>query len=528
MATALLFAAPAIVLDGAFPRPAAGENAHGLDKTSDHLIDVIKACLWGDDAAMSTAHSLVTEFSDTAAVVSAQTIAAEDFFHRSLEQTRDPRLADFVVAAEQRRFEIPPLLESLVDQFKVPALSPMADADVLACRHLMGSTIAELKTIRKALPGLTFAEVLGKPYSANRLAVIAAKNHGIQINDASCDMPPLAARDFGSYASIHRVSARAAVERYVQDNPSRAGRPLLVIDDGGALIDAVGQAVTNGQIRQPVVAIEQTTHGLYAVQGFAKTPSARRHGFACISVARSEAKLRKESLLIARSVLETIESWLLLLGRPLRNVGIVGFGAVGAAVAKAMTSRGITVRIHDKNPNKLALAEMLGGFDIDWTLPDLLQRSEIIIGASGGTSIDTAAAEYLRDDTILISASSGDLEFSGLRHWSTRLHPIIPDDAAPTPFDLAHGMIEATSRHGDTGTRRAFVANRGFPVNFDGRCDPIPVRDIQLTRALIVGAVLQAAGAVDGTSLSGMTGVFELHRDVDQFVTEKYSKITER
>jgi hypothetical protein len=190
-------------------------------------------------------------------------------------------------------------------------------------------------------------------------------------------------------------------------------------------------------------------------------------------------------------------------------------------------AKGIVVRVHDKNPNKLAVTELLSDFEIAWTLSDLLRHSDVVIGASGGTSIDAEAAEHLRDGTVLISASSGDLEFSGLRQWSVRVRPILAGTTGPTAYDLSHGLLEATPPPGRPDERRVYVANRGFPINFDGSCDPIDVRHIQLTRALIVGAVLQAAGAVDGVALPGRSGVFPLHRAVDRFVIEQYDELAD-
>lgn len=388
----------------------------------------------------------------------------------------------------------------------------------------MGSTVAELAAIRKALPGLTFTEVMGKAYSANRLAVLAATADGLSVSGDSLDMPELGSRQFGSFALWHRANARALVERYIADDSVEKSGPLLVVDDGGALIDAVGQAVLDGKIQQAVLAVEQTTHGLFAVQRFMKLPAARQRGFACVSVARSEAKLRLESKLIARSVAATTDYWLKLFGRPLRNVGIIGFGAVGAQLARELSSRDIEVRIYDKNPNKLAVADTVDGFEVAWTLPELLRRSEIIVGASGGTSIDFESTQHLQDNAILVSASSGDLEFSGLARWSLRLQPVLPRAAGLAPYDLAHGLLEATPAD-PLDNRTIHVVNRGFPVNFDGSPDPIPASEIQLTRALILGAVLQAAGGVDGEPLSGKTGLFELDRSVDHYVVEQYNKI---
>lgn len=43
-----------------------------------------------------------------------------------------------------------------------------------------------------------------------------------------------------------------------------------------------------------------------------------------------------------------------------------------------------------------------------------------------------------------------------------------------------------------SGLRTFYLANGGFPINFSGKLDPIAPEEIQLTRALMYSAGLQA------------------------------------
>lgn len=512
------------------PARAEVDQPSDLRGAARRLLGVLSGSLKGDSNSLGTARRLVTAAATTRHLPALRLTAANDYLYRTLSEYGDERLREFVLAQNQQRLETPELISALLKRFKVPAKSPLAEANVLACRHLMGSTVAELHAIQALFPDMKIFEVMGKPYSANRLAVDALRNLDIEVNIESCDIPALRDQPLGTYAARHKRIARSVVDRYIRKYGD-TGIPLVVIDDGGALINAVGRKVLTGEIRSPIVAIEQTTHGLFAIQEFLFHPKAQASGFALISVADSRAKLDQESQLIADSVMSCVDQWLALLraiglpGEPLasssQRVGIIGFGPVGATIAKDLALRS-KVTIHDRNRRKLILAK---SFDLDvaWSVEELFSRSDIVLAASGGTSIDAETTAYLQDGTILISASSGDLEFSGLSElsgWTIETQPVLPT-AGHTPFDSSHGLLVARHKDG----RTVYVLNRGFPVNFDGSHDPIPVEDIQITRALVVGAVLQAAGAPDGASLVGETAKFGLDETIDDFVGEEFRKL---
>jgi S-adenosylhomocysteine hydrolase len=491
---------------------------------------ILHGCLNREARALEHAGHLTARCGDGAVPVGLESAAAWDTFARALVELDDAITNDFVLQRTAAYFARPALLKAVHRRYPVPRNSPLAGADVLACRHLLASTVAELDTIQESVPDLRLAEVVGKPYSANWLAVLALQARKIDVRHESCDMPALDVLDFGLFAKRHKTIVASVVDAYVRrvrKSPAE-GRPLLVIDDGGALINAVWQRVAAGELTCPVVAIEQTTHGMFAMPKVTSDRAAR-NGFAYIAVADSRSKLADESGLIARSVIDKTDEWLRLLGHlgfvkpgsslTSLRIGLIGFGPVGATIASRLPP-GASLQVYDRNPRKLVLAE-LQGLRVAWSPEELLRESELVIAASGGTSVDAELAEWLRDGTILVSASSGDLEFSDIgtaKGWTVRAEATLRHNGM-VAFDRTHGLLVA-----EKDDRTIYIVNRGFPVNFDGSHDPIPADDIQLTRALIVGAVLQAAGAT-GESSVGSVGRQDLDLSIDRFISEEYRKL---
>lgn len=545
VAAQLLAAVPCCLLDLGAIQDRRKLRLSEHSAVAQHLTHLMDGCLRGDAGAVKSARRIVARCT-APSNAGIRTSAAWDLFYRTVESHETSALTKFVLDEHARYFEDLPLVARLRDEFPVPSDSPLAAADILACRHLMASTVAELRSIRELLPRATFVEILGKPYSANRLVMHQLEMDGFNVNRASCEWPENAGSELGLFAGRQRELARAAVRRYVEHRHDPV-RPLLVIDDGGALIDAVRQQVLDGRIRCPVVAIEQTSHGTHAAvdRRFFRSDLARERGFAVVSVADSQAKLEIEASLIAKSVLTEAGSWLNALpslgvrwtdGLRQSKVGIIGIGVLGAAVLKQFSSGasdGTTARladrepvaseapqyevaVYDRNRHKNAVIGTFGedNVSVAWSLKNLLGYAQVIISASGGTAINAEAALSLRPDTVLMSASSGDFEFRGLNSWRTELVPLLGRGSRVLPFDRAHGLLVLRN-----GGNTVYVVNRGFPVNFDGSLDPISRLDIQLTRGLIAGGVMQAAGvpAFGGRSLVGQTGIYELSPEIDGF-----------
>lgn len=87
-----------------------------------------------------------------------------------------------------------------------------------------------------------------------------------------------------------------------------------------------------------------------------------------------------------------------------KKVGIVGYGTIGRNIAEEAKSKGAIVSVSENNPVKL-LSARSSGYDTVSIL-DLVQESDLIIGATRRRSIGRAEILSLKNNAILSSVSS--------------------------------------------------------------------------------------------------------------------------
>jgi hypothetical protein len=163
---------------------------------------------------------------------------------------------------------------------------------------------------------------------------------------------------------------------------------------------------------------------------------------------------------------------------PSAPVGIVGLGTVGNDVARTLLRQGRQVSVFDK---VRAVSQSVPGARWCSSLQELFERSVCILGCTGEDLFKNVAwIDELRGDRLLASCSSEDIEFRSLLKHRSAVTQGGPLD--PIELPLRRGVIK--------------VLRGGFPANFTGTKNSGSVSLIQVTRALLLAGVLQAAGLV--------------------------------
>jgi hypothetical protein len=203
----------------------------------------------------------------------------------------------------------------------------------------------------------------------------------------------------------------------------------------------------------------------------------------------------------------------------LNEVLLIGYGAVGRAVALRLRARGYGVTVFD------SAAEMRGaaaadGFPIADDLHTPLVRRCVVAASTGGVSFPVGSHGILRPDSVLANMGSSDLEFAA---WELREGEGVAAAYDTKGRELAGDGPEAPwDRHyrltAEGGYR--YLLKGGFPVDFDGGPDPIPPSAIQLTRALLLAGVLQASSET-------RPGVVRLAENIQQLIMDEYTRLAE-
>ena len=237
---------------------------------------------------------------------------------------------------------------------------------------------------------------------------------------------------------------------------------VVVIDDGGHATATVPSEILD---RFPTVAIEQTSSGLR---------NGRAARLPVVAVAVAAAKTLLEPVLIRDAVFA--RALTIAERRSSAVMGVVGLGHIGSSIAEGLRAAGHRVLGFDSGMpvrrQNLAVEEC-------GSVAELFARADVVWGCVGADVFSDAPNATPISNAELISCSSGDSEF---RTLLSRLNAEPGADTLARTADLRLGI------DGHTVT----IRRGGFPINFDGGTESVPGIDIQLTRGLLFGGVLQA------------------------------------
>lgn len=269
-----------------------------------------------------------------------------------------------------------------------------------------------------------------------------------------------------------------ATETIDRQNP----RLVIVLDDGGYSLRRIPRAITD-QYR--VIGIEQTSYGLITPTPFPHLPT--------IQVASSAIKRHLESPLIAKAIHSKVDR--VLDGfDPDIKCGVVGIGSLGSSVAERLVSAGHVVYTYDVYPERANSVEGARYCSAD---TELFQHADVIFGCTGNDISNAPWRNNIIGEKVLVSCSSSDVEFRSL----------LQDAHYVSGASELQGFTQDVELMHPEGHLKLRVLRGGTPINFDGSPDSVPAKDIQLTRGLLLAAVLQATGIVLDSSPSSPGGV---------------------
>jgi hypothetical protein len=136
-----------------------------------------------------------------------------------------------------------------------------------------------------------------------------------------------------SYDSQYTKNIQNFVKQRVNKILASQCRRLIIVDDGGELIEVIQHLVKNGVLpsTMEIIGVEQTSSGFRKLQGSDLI-------FPVVNVARSDAKLYLESSIIADSIIKNLwKDFSTINFKPTRAL-ILGRGAIGAKIEKQLSS----------------------------------------------------------------------------------------------------------------------------------------------------------------------------------------------
>ncbi|CZP91414.1 S-adenosyl-L-homocysteine hydrolase [Legionella pneumophila] len=336
--------------------------------------------------------------------------------------------------------------------------------------------------------------VLGKRYSECESVVSALVQKGVHYQPCSMQT------GIGQYSYSFIRDINWLWAKVVEKLDAQVEQ-ILIMDHGGHAITYLPLMLLE---HYKIIGIEKTTAGFInsKKQGLPPIP--------VIDVANSAAKRFLESPLIADAVVNKIVSYL-----P-ENIndfvfGVVGLGSIGKAVVNRLHQLGCRLVVHDIDSAQQVFIDNKKNIIFTNEMSALIASADYIFGCSG-RDISEGQLEQLRLATrnkTLISCSSEDKEYLSLLQMINQQAPALFDPMDDIEFKTELGA----SIH---------LIRGGFPVNFDQTGESVPANDIQLTRSLVLAAVLQASDYLNNTPKE--CGVYALDAAYQRFVIYEWFK----
>ncbi|MFO0726165.1 MAG: NAD-binding protein [Myxococcota bacterium] len=297
----------------------------------------------------------------------------------------------------------------------------------------------------------------------------------------------------------------------------------LVLDDGADALCRLNESVERSPQAPRLVGVEQTTFGLRKLKALQDAGALQ---IPVVDVAGSALKRHLESVIIGWSATEQVRAILDELaadGLPRKNHAVLlGYGAVGRASARLLSAtEKLNIVVIDDDPGRRAQAER-DGFKVATAAERraALQAADYVLGATGESSVKGADFRSLKPGAVLFSLSSSSIEFAagpldGVElGQSTRAPqlliprqklaagawaPIVRADFEGKEVALGpavdpihwHRVLNVSGADRDF---QVLLANSGYPITFRGQVDPIRPKLIQLTRAALELACIEAVG----------------------------------
>ncbi len=349
----------------------------------------------------------------------------------------------------------------------------LEDTYIICAQHLVSTTYSLFHTLIKLGLKANNLSAIGKCYSTDPQAYEEMKKIGIDVCPSS-----LVFDSHSSFDADYRRNIKNFILQRIVKLKSSKFQKIIVLDDGGELIKALDELL--GKTNCPIVGIEQTSSGFQKLKN-------KKIKFPIINVARSPAKLNYESPIIARLVVDTLVRRINHLPIQPREVLIIGMGPIGSQIQDAL-SRKYHISTYDTDISKSSIRPE----DFEASL----KKFDLIIGCTGASILRPEQYKFFKKNVILVSASSSDREFNAV-HLRNKLLPV-------------------KNCHDDLDIDGIFLINCGFPINFAAEFREIDSDELQLTRSLLLTAILQASHHSDYRTKGFISLDMEHQRDIVQ------------
>lgn len=396
------------------------------------------------------------------------------------------------------------VLQACANQYLADEHRPFQDVLVIAVQHMLATTV-DMFAVMKSL-GLKDAIVTGKLYSDHAPSIDALSSLGITY---IANQQPNA---YGRFQESFTKTLQTVWQSAEQKLNHRRYKLIILLDDGADLL-----------LNIPAEVLQRAAAGEFAIAGIEQTRGgSNRQAFHGIPVPLVNVAGSTVKNLIEYDHIAT-QSWLAVkhlirgqistaLGRS-PAIGIIGFGALGKALARLIAQQSKQkISVYDNQQLCSEHSQII----MQPHLASLIANSDVIFSCTGQ---DVTLAKdvfdmlnHSRSAKWLVSTSSKDIEFNALLTAIQSQHKQL----YTLPELFAH--IGFRNRNGVNIT----CLKGGFPVNFRNTAHCVPPEHIWPTRAALLMSCLMLTKYYEEMS-SG--SVYQLDAHAQAIIFRQYSNL---
>lgn len=353
----------------------------------------------------------------------------------------------------------------------------LSDVCIIGAQHILPTTLRMFESLFKRGFPRTNLFLIGKCYSTDFQTFRELKKRGIYVCKSSNVFEKNTSFDC-TYSENIKDFIADICPKIISLKPKK----LIILDDGGELISIASEMLWPNI---EIVGVEQTSSGYEKLKK-------QTHAFPIINVARSKAKLLYESPIIATTAINALLMHIDTVKLQKSKVLILGNGSIGRAIESSLKDSCCISSYDITHIDKIPQHEYFR---------NNLYKFDIVIGCTGNSSITPEYFSALKPGVVLVSVSSSDREFSA-QH-------------------LRQMTFDQLQCHDSFTVRNITVLNGGFPVNFSGLASATDPEIFELTRALLIGAILE--GLYNCPKTPGLK-LFDgfIHNSIIGFFISKY------
>lgn len=354
------------------------------------------------------------------------------------------------------KYTVLPTLQAIIEKVKTYQRLNLENVTFICVQHLVFTTVALIQSLIILGAKPKNIHIMGKFYSTCSEVKKQLIQMGVAYHASSCP------RQLGCFKDHFNYDLKNMWDK-ISNNIETPH--IIVLDDGGQCIINIPKFLSNNHT---IYTVEQTSSGIAQINN-------SNISFNLINIAYSCAKQFIESPMIAKVVITKLKQVLPLNTNNL-VYGIVGLGVIGSSIIQELLSTGQTIIVYDKEIEK---GYLIDGIKVTNNIQLLFQKADYILGCTGTDITISLDLHELYGTKYLISCSSQDVEFNSLlkvihKNLVYKSLNVLEDIKYP----IKGGFIK--------------ILKGGYPINFDNSGESVTAENIQLTRGLLLGGIIQA------------------------------------